>query len=353
MSDNLKILDNFENYHLIDPSGMSQLIKSFPQMMVDANNIVKNISFSKLPDIENILFCGMGGSAISADIASVLLSKISTVPYFVVRGYNLPNYISNKSLVIVLSYSGNTEETLSCYEQAIAKTSNIVVISSGGKLLELAKENNNIFIQIPKGLPPRASMPYLLVPIIYILSNFYPNINYNSQIKEAIDILLQVKSEIDVEILSEKNYAKQIAYKLNGRFVYIFGAEGGSDVAAYRWKCQFSENSKINSFNNSFPELNHNEIVNLTHKVDNNIAVIFLRDSKESDKMKKRIEVTKNLLSQKSIELLEVFSKGESDLARLLSLSYFGDYVSLYLAILSNVDPMPVKAIDELKKQLG
>jgi len=345
-------LDNINSYKEIDPNGMTDLISKFPEMMVDASKISSDVLFDFLDKPKNIVFCGMGGSAISADIASVILSKFGDIPSSVVRGYNLPHFVNTDSLVIILSYSGNTEETLSCYYQALNRTKNIVVISSGGKVLDLAIANKNVLFKIPKGLPPRASMPYLLIPIIFVINKFFIEAKLLDQVNEAYKTLVELKEKIGVNIPLKDNLAKQISSKIADKIIYIFGSEGGSDVAAYRFKCQLSENSKKNSFNNSFPELNHNEIVNLSFYNQQNITAILLRDSNESKQMQNRIEATKKILSKSKIEIAEIYSAGQSLLSKILSLCYFGDYVSLYLSILSGIDPMPVKPIDELKEEL-
>lgn len=350
----MSVLDDAAMLSKIDPGGMAALISRFPEMMKEARSIAPALVPAETdPGFKNILFCGMGGSAISADISSNLISKALKVPSAVSRGYEIPRFTGPDTLVFVLSYSGNTEETLSCYEAAARSGAKIVAVTSGGRLGSLASSNGNILFSIPEGFPPRASMPYLLVPVISVLSKLFPEAGLAGQLDESISVLGQMAGDLGPGKPQAMNAAKKIAGSLIGRIPYIFGSHGGSDAAAYRWKCQISENSKMNSCHNVFPELDHNEIVNLAGKGSKDIFVVLLRDGDESDKMKKRIDVTRKIIESSTAGVAEVHSAGRSLLARMLSLCYFGDFVSLYLAVLGGEDPMPVKAIDRLKQELG
>lgn len=349
----MNVLDDAEKIKETDPQGMSGLICDFPSMMKKALDLALSVKFGSGAGINNIVFCGMGGSAISADIALRLASKLLSVPAVVIRGYDLPCFAGKDTLVFVLSYSGNTEETLSCYRAALAKGSRLIAVTSGGELEKLSLKNGHVLVKIPAGLPPRASMPYILVPILCALNELFPGAGLLEQINESISVVEEMRSVLGLEVPSAKNPAKKAANSMSDKIPFIFGSDGGSDAAAYRWKCQISENSKINSCFNVFPELDHNEIVNLAGPGSKNIFVVLLRDKDESEKMKARIDATRKIIEGSVGGTLEVYSKGKSLLSRILSLCYFGDFVSLYLAILTGSDPMPVKAIDKLKGTLG
>ncbi|MFA5104194.1 MAG: bifunctional phosphoglucose/phosphomannose isomerase [Candidatus Margulisiibacteriota bacterium] len=349
----MSILDDIQKIKRVDPRGMSDLICSLPEMMKKALDLASAVKYDQGKQIKNIIFCGMGGSAISADIVLRLASNFLDVPVVVVRGYDLPNFAGKDTLVFILSYSGNTEETLSCYHAALSKGANIIAVTSGGQLEEQSIKNGHVLVKIPGDLPPRASMPYILVPVICALNELFPGHSLPEQVRESIFVLEGMKNTLGPEKLSPENPAKKTAEVLSGKFPFILGSEGGSDAAAYRWKCQLSENSKTNSCFNVFPELDHNEIVNLAGTGSKNIYIVFLRDKSESEKMKKRINVTKKIIEKSVGGTIEIYSKGESHLARMLSLCYFGDFVSLYLAVLNGFDPMPVKPIDELKEELS
>lgn len=349
----MTVLDDLTAQRSMDPGGMAELICRFPSMMKESLDLVSSVSLS--PDIRpgGVIFCGMGGSAISADIASRLAERMFDVPAIVVRGYDLPKFAGKDSLVFILSYSGNTEETLSCYEEALSSGAKIIAVTSGGKLAERSIEKGHAIFKIPAGLPPRASMPYLLVPILYVLDRIFPGTDLLGQIGESVGVLEEIKDMLKPEIPLSANMAKQTAAAMIGKLPFIFGSEGGSDAAAYRWKCQISENSKMNACFNVFPEMDHNELVNLAGAGSKDVFAVFLRDERESGRMKKRIDVTENIIRGSISGAAKIYSKGISHLSRILSLCYFGDFVSIYLAFLAGVDPMPVKAIEKLKKELA
>jgi glucose/mannose-6-phosphate isomerase len=350
----VNILDNAEHIKKIDKDGMLGLVERFPAMIEDAVNICSSCPFKVSKDIENIVIAGMGGSAISGDIIKKLLVDLVEIPVSVVRDYSLPKFVGKKTLLFALSYSGDTEETLSAYSQAHDTGTQIVVVTSGGQLKEKAKKAGYQVVEIPKGLPPRACLPYLLVPMIYFLDKTGIAQGLIGQLRNAVLVLKKLKDRYCTESPFEANATKQIALKLQNKIPIIFGSPCGSDVAAFRWKTQFSENTKITALFNVFPELDHNEIVNLaelnagTHQ----FSLILLRDKFEGERIKTRIDITKRILSSSIPDIHEVWSEGDTRLSRMLSLSYLGDYVSVYLAIANEVDPTPVLAIDKLKKEL-
>lgn len=351
----MNILDDSKNTILTDKNGMLSLINDFPEMMKRAKTFGPSAPIEATPKIDNIVIAGMGGSAISGDIAAKVVSGVSPVPLSVSRDYSIPAFTSGRTLFFALSYSGNTEETLAAYEAAGSRGARIIAITSGGRLADEAERSGYPVIKIPEGLPPRASMPYLLVPLLASLQKADILKDAAAQIDDAISTLEGLNALCREETPYQENPAKKTASSLKGMFPVILGGPCGGDAAAYRWKTQFSENSKITSISNSFPELDHNEIVNLADKlmISQRLKIILLRDDSEQSQMQKRIEVTKKIISKAGGEIVEVWAKGASKLARILSLTYLGDFVSAYLAILNGTDPTPVTAIDELKKELA
>jgi len=352
----MNFLDNEDNAGKIDRSGMLSLIEGFPEMMERSSATSEGVRPEKISGkIENIMFCGMGGSAISADVAQKLISECLDIPAAVSRSYDLPRFVGKNSIVFVLSYSGNTEETISAYENAKKAGSRIICITSGGRIEELAKKNGNVIYPLPQGFPPRASMPYILAALLYAVEDVLSGCGFKDQIKECIPVLKKIRDQNKPAIAHQGNIAKQIASKIFSRIPIILGSTTGSDVAAYRWKCQFSENSKITSVANVFPEMDHNEIVNLAglDKGKKDFCAVLLRDNSESEKIKKRIEATKGIISAGIEDIIEVWAEGETSLSRMMSLCYMGDFVSAYIALLRGVDPTPVTAIDKLKKELA
>lgn len=347
------ILDDREKFYKIDKSRMISHVDNFADMAKEAVNISEstNLDFSK-NDFNKIVIAGMGGSAISADIANSILANKLNVPIFIIRNYDVPRFADSKTLFIIISYSGNTEEALSVYKEAVSTGGKIVAITSGGELEKLSISNKNPAVKIPGGLPPRAALPYLLFPLFKIFDKLNVVQGIDSQIKDAVKTLETIKKDYCID--NSKNTAKKLAYELKKKVPIVLGSILCTDAAALRWKTQFNENSKTTALFNIFPELNHNELVNLASldKEDNIFSLIILRDNLEKDRIRLRIDSTKEILKNSFPIISEFFATGETALARMLSLIYLGDYASVYLAVLKNIDPTPVVPIDLLKKEL-
>ncbi len=285
---------------------------------------------------DKIILCGMGGSAIMGDIASALVEKI---PLIVVRGYDLPKYADKNSLVIISSYSGDTEETLSCFEQARKRKLKVVAITSGGSILSKCKKGKVPFIQLPTGYQPRAALGYGLFSLLGLLQN-----------SEIISVKLDAKEAI--KLVKKNKPIMEIAHKMASNLtmsVPVIYASSTYYGVAMRWKTQVNENAKQMAFFNVFSEQNHNEI-NGYQFVPPNFHVVLLRDKKDSARIRKRMDILKPAMSK--THLTEVYCKGKSLLARILYLIHLGDWVSYYLASFNQVDPTPVPVIDNLKIKL-
>ncbi|MFH0887117.1 MAG: bifunctional phosphoglucose/phosphomannose isomerase [bacterium] len=324
---------------------MIDLVNQYPQMLKDGYFLEGIISIS-ISKKGNIYFAGMGGSAISGDIAAAVYESELNAPIYVIRDYHLPKYVDEDALVVIVSYSGNTEETLSCLDDAIKIGAKIVTISSDGALEKKAKDNKIPFIKVAAGLPPRAALGYLLGALLKILNNSDVIKTGEKEIKNVSTFLSSKQEEY-------KHRSKDISEKIQNKLPLIFASPGLTYAAGLRLKTQFNENSKLTAHLSIFPELSHNEIVNIGEytKVDNPFSVILLRDQDESGKMKKRIDITKDVLSS-HIEIQEIWSEGDSKLERCLSLVHLGDYISVYTAELRNVDPIPVTIIEEFKREM-
>ena len=346
------ILDSPKKIKEIDKSDMLTFIDELPEMMLKAREISKAVKLPTLKKTEKIVIAGMGGSAISGDITSTLLSYEIEIPIFTYRTYDLPKAVGKETLLFAISYSGNTEETLSILKGS--PTSQIIAITSGGQLKKLAEEKGIPLILIPYGIPPRAALGYLLTPVLIILERLGLAQKLKEQIEETVNLLAKLKANYLVTTPEKANPPKKLAQKLYKKIPIIFATCGTTEAAGLRWKTQFSENSKMTALLNLFPELNHNEIVNLGElkKGEHSFSLVILRDKEDHKQVKKRIEITKKLLQDK-IEITEVWAQGQSRLARLMSLIYFGDYLSVYLALLNGTDPTPVRIIENLKKELA
>ncbi len=306
-------------------------------------------------NIKNIVVAGMGGSAIGGDILRCLMLSQGQVPVIVNRGYNIPAFVDAQTLFLVVSYSGNTEETLSAYEQARQCQAQIVCFCSGGRLEEMAVQNEHPVFKIPGGLVPRAATGYLFAPLALLVEKAGLLKGISEDLKETVDVLYQLRAELNPEVTMENNLALSLATRMRYSLPLIWGTESMTETTAFRWKAQINENAKCPAYYAVFPELNHNEIVGfeVPDKLIEQLFVVILRDSQDHPRVQKRIKITSDLIRTKVKELVEINSRGSSWLARFYSLVYIGDYTSTYLALEYDLDPIEIKAIDYLKNTLA
>lgn len=348
----MEILDSIEEIKKIDRSNMLSFCIEASKHYEKASKLAQTIQFNYTKP-KTIVVAGMGGSAIGGELLKDWAKDKISVPIEVNREYHLPAYANKNTLLFVLSYSGETEESLSVFLEGIKKHCIIFCVSSGGTLIEIAEKIGIPYIRIPSRIPPRAALPYLFLPMLTILSktNLFSS-DIRLETREAIGILEKVVSENSPEKPTKDNFSKKLALEVNGTLPVIYGF-GIYRSVAQRFKQQFNENSKILARWEFFPELNHNEIVgwesiNLKRE---NFSAIFIRDKKEPNEIRERVEVTKGLI-EKHAKILEVWSQGETTLAKMLTTICIGDFASVYLAILRGVDPTPVKTIAFLKEQI-
>jgi len=333
----------------IDKSGMLGLIESFPEQCADAGRI--GYSF-KLPasyrrKYDNIAVTGLGGSAIGADIIRSYIAQEAAAPVFVNRNYSLPAFIGGGSLVVVSSYSGDTEETLAAYADAKKKRAAIIAITSGGRLKKIAGKDGYPVITIPGGgLPPRAALGYSSIPLLILLTETGLIADKKRELGGAVDNLRRMR---------RSDTGKKTALELFGKFPVVYSAQDHIDAVATRWRGQLAENSKTLASSHAFPEASHNEIVGWENprKLIGKFIVVMLRDRGDETRVAKRMDIMKNILKGQKVKTLEIDSEGEGLLARIFSLVYIGDFVSFYLAILNGCDPTPVDRIAYLKKKMA
>jgi glucose/mannose-6-phosphate isomerase len=350
-----EILDNCEKTREIDKAGMLEAVAETPEMLRDALERASKVSLRKIKKIRQIVIAGMGGSAVSGDIASDFLLGKSRVPIYVNRDYKLPAFVGSETLFFALSYSGNSEETLAAQKEAARRGAKIACITSGGRLREIAESSEYPLFLIPSGYQPRAALPYLLVPVLSGLEELGVFSGLRQDLDEAIALLRKLKTEYGIDKPFRGNPVKQLAKRLLGKIPLVIGSAGTTEAAALRLKTQLNENSKMTAFFNVFPELNHNEIVSLSElkREEHNFVLVFLRDERDAERVKKRMAITKSLIGRQLGGVSEVYSQGKGVLASILSLIYFGDLLSVYLAILRGIDPSSVEIISRLKKELA
>lgn len=350
------MLNNIESISKIDKSGMLDDVAGFPKQILKSKEIINQSNLPNLYKIDNIIICGMGGSAISGDIVQSLFRERIDIPIFVSRQYDLPRWAHKNTLVITQSYSGNTEETLSTFKHASQKHCKIIGISSGGKLKEYCEKRQIPHIKIPENIQPRAATGYILFSSIYALQKMgVLTHNMESEIKETIDITHDFSEHNKKEIPENENLSKQIAKKIFGTIPQVYGWNHYSPIAK-RWCTQFNENSKVICRYDEVSECNHNDIVGWSRnpEVSKKFTCIMIRNHEdESIYMTTRLNFMKKLYQDVASQVIEIQVKGKKRLAKMMYLMYFGDFISCYLAILRNVDPSSVEAIDELKDLLA
>jgi glucose/mannose-6-phosphate isomerase len=353
--DKTDILDKPEIVAEIDKGGMLETVAGMPEMLEAAGGLAASVALRKAKKISQIVIAGMGGSAISGSIASDLLLGQSALPVYVNRDYKIPAFVGRETLFFALSYSGNTEETLAAAKEAARRGAGIVCVTSGGKLQEIASANKGGLYLVPAGYQPRAALPFLLVALLMGLEDAGVYAGLRPALAEAIALLRRLRSEYGVEKPLRSNVVKQLARKLLDKVPIVIGSSGTTEAAALRLKCQFNENAKVTALFNLFPEFNHNEIVNLAglNREEHKFAMVFLRDERDAERVKKRMAITKSLIGRQLGGVSEVWSQGKGALASILSLIYFGDLLSVYLAVLRRVDPTPVEVITRFKKELS
>lgn len=311
-----------------------------------------DVSYSPNVDISNVVVAGMGGSALAA-------SFVTTWPginasFEVVRDYHVPKYVNKNTLFIASSYSGNTEEILAAIAEAQAAQAQVVVISAGGKLADIAHEHNHPLFLLPNNLQPRMAVFYNFAALIQLLTMAkLVDESAMSELKAASDGLQKFGSSLLPEIPTKDNQAKQIALEIVGKSPVVYASSAMFSVA-YKWKINFNENAKNIAWCNQFSEFNHNEFIGWSsHPIDKPYAPIYLQSSFDHPQITKRFEVSARLLSGKMPNPIIVQAEGSSVLQQLLSTVILGDFVSLYVALLNNIDPTPVDLIEKLKKELA
>jgi glucose/mannose-6-phosphate isomerase len=302
---------------------------------------------------KNVVVAGMGGSAIGGDLLHDWLSTRVSVPIEVCRDYYLPAYANDETFVFIVSYSGETEETLSALLDAVKRKCMVVAIASGGTLISFAQKLHLPYVTVHGGLQPRVAVPYLFFPLAVTLEKIGLVSNMEKEIEETSRVLEALAEKNASKVSLKENFAKKLAWELRSTIPVIYGFRQYRAVAV-RFKSELNENSKIPAKWESFPELNHNDIVgweaaeNLTKK----FTVVLIRDEDEPHEIRSRIEATKKLSLPKARKVLEIKAEGKSTLAKMFSVLFLGDVTSIYLSILLGVDPAPVKIITAMKKEL-
>jgi len=360
-----EILDDKNAILALDPS------RSFQDELAFAKNLrkqIKNVKAFNLPekvkvgrhiisytDVDKVVFAGMGGSAIAGDVVKDWAEDEVKVPMEAVRRYHLPAFTDNNTLVFLISYSGNTEETLSCMLDAVKKGCKIICISSGGAMQRVTSALGLPLIGLPKMAAARVSFPYLFAPLPYFLTKLkiLPLDRVEKEMNEAAEMLSRLTREYAIEAPYEKNFAKKAAFKIFGTVPVIYSYSQYRSVGL-RFKTQVNENCKLPARSDVFPELDHNEIMGweADEQILKHYTLILLRGPEEPEEVKTRIEVLKDKFFKKARSVVEIKAQGQTSLARIFYLLFTADMISLYLSVLHRRDPIASQTFQILKYEV-
>ena len=346
-------LDDLKHINALDKSGMLQALKKFPEDCQSAIKQAKKVSLESISDrsFNKVVFAGVGGSSIGGKLVIDWLRRESTVPLLISRGYHLPAYVDDETLVFTVSYSGNTEETLSMLVDALSVGAITIAVTSGGIMSEIAVKHGLPLMSLPKGYRPRAAIPHQFFSLATLMHRLRLVDTLWGEVPEALSTLEAIRDEISMDVPTEQNSAKQVALSLQGRIPLVYGSSLLEGVA-YRVGTQLNENSKTPSGSGSFPEIFHNAVLSSEWDSETlkSLAILLLRDSEDDVGMKGKIERFKGLFVPKIGDIIELEAKGSGRLSRILSLVYIGDYISAYLGLLYGHDPSLNLSIDKLKQ---
>ncbi len=346
------ILDDSEGMQRIDKSNMLDFCVKAANHYKKSAQTAQKIKLD-YPTPENVVIAGMGGSAIGGELVKDLIRTTSQVPVEVCREYTLPAYAGEKTLVVLASYSGDTEETLSSFLEALRRKCMVCCLSSGGNLIKQSKRLNVPYLEVQANFPPRAALPHMLMPLLKIMEQINLAPSFKSDFSEATKLLEKVSAQNAPEKSAAENPAKMLAQNLLGASPVVYGW-GVYRGVALRYKQQFNENAKVPAKCEVFSELNHNETMSWEKPgtLSNCFGVVFLRDKAEPVEIRSRIETTIELMQPSVPKMFEVWAQGKGPLARMLSMILVGDFASVYLAMLRGLDPTPVETVSVMKKKI-
>jgi glucose/mannose-6-phosphate isomerase len=343
---------------LVDSLSFTDSVRSLPDQWAAALAAARDVDLGPLQGVpvERVVVCGMGGSGISGDVLAAVAAPVLPVPVTVVKGYELPAFAGPGSLVFAVSYSGGTEETLEAAEAALAAGAQLVAVSSGGRMAELAAAHRAPLVPCPGGFMPRAALGHLCTPLFVVLERLGLLPGAAGWVEAAATQAARCQEACRPEVEGGANPARELARRIGRTIPLVWGGGAIGATAAFRWKADINENAKAPCFWNTLPELDHNEICgfgqhgDVTRQV---LSLVELRHDFEHPQVRRRIEATRGIVEETVGQVLPVRAEGEGRLAQLVDLMYVGDWVSLYMALDAGVDPGPIEAIARLKDELG
>ena len=348
----LGVLDDGASLERLDPQGILARIESLPEQCEDAWRHAGDLRLPEThADAQDVVLLGMGGSAISGDILRSLATLTARKPVQVVRGYDIPASVGESTLVVACSHSGNTEETLSAFQQAVDAGAKTFVITTGGEIAQAADRAGAPVFRYEYEGEPRSSTGHQLMALLALGERAGLLEPQEQAVSEAVTLMKRQRANLGFDSPRDQNPAKQLAERLQWRLPVIVGADV-LDVAAYRWKTQINENSKSWALHETLPELDHNSIVGFGKPDVSRLHVVFLRHAALHPRLLLRYEATGEALDDAGVSHETVEAQGTSALAQVMTAIYFGDLTSYYLALLNGVQPATVVPIDTLKAKL-
>ncbi len=352
MNNPTSFLDTTAAYQ-IDSLDIAGFLRDFSNQIERAQVDFNKINLPNYSQISEVVFCGMGGSGIGGEIASDLPAEWILKPITLCRDYNLPSWVSESTLVVLVSFSGDTEEVLSCYSQAEKTGAQIFIITSGGKLWNLAQDKKISTFKFDYNSPPRDALGYLFTPLLLLMVKTSVLSAERVDLGAVISELKKLQTEVDIKIPTADNQAKKLAYSIFDHLPVVVGSSLTKGVAR-RLKSQFNEHSKAVASFEVLPELNHNMIEGFSHplRFNDDLFIILIKNTFDHPEVLKRLEIFTQFLKDKHIFCEMIEPRGEDFWSQKLCSVLLGDWVSYYLAMLNRVDPGPIPAISGLKNKL-
>jgi glucose/mannose-6-phosphate isomerase len=335
----------------VDPTGQAAEILDLGVHLRDALWRVESAGLRAEPAPGGLVVAGMGGSGIGGRLARAAIGPRARAPIVLARGYALPPWVGEDALVLCSSYSGATEETLACFQDAAARGARRIVATTGGPLAERARAEGVPVVPLPGGFQPRAAVGYLTVVALEAAALCGAGPPLRDEVEGAADLAAELAGEWGPDGPAD-GAAKALAHRLAGTVPVMVGA-GATAAVAYRWKCQLNENAKLPAFASELPELDHNEILGWRVPEAERFAAVFLEDLDAHERVQARFEITAGLVAERAATVERVRARGGTPLERLVSLVALGDLVSLYVAVLRGADPGDVALLEGLKRELA
>ncbi len=345
---------------MLDTLGFLDAVAGLPEQLDEAHrSAVDAVPASALPDpdtIRNVVVMGMGGSGISGDVVVAAYTHQLPVPVTVLKRYRVPAFVGPGTLAVAVSYSGDTEETVSMARAAADAGASLVAVSCGGELGRVACDAGGLHVPCPPGYMPRAALGTLVAPIVVAFGRLGLVTHGDLDLAESVEVLARRRDACRTEVRPASNPARELARRIDRTFPLFYGGGALGAVAAYRWKCDVNENAKAPAFWSAYPEVDHNEICGWGQHGDATrqvISLVELRHGFEHEHLARRFDITRGIVEEAVDQVLEARAEGTSRLAQLLDLMYLGDWTTCYMALDAGVDPGPIEAIGRLKDELA